>query len=91
LLSSSLALNRSKKRAASSASPAPAQQQAKKPKINQNAKIGDGQNAKSKQIAIPVDEFCPLTHARVYIDDRNGTIYDASLNQTNSSANNSKW
>ncbi|KAI4944489.1 hypothetical protein J4E86_009548 [Alternaria arbusti] len=83
--------NGSKKRAASSASPPTAQQETKKPKIKENAKVGDGQNAKSKQIAISVDEHCPLASWRVYIDNNDGTIYDASLNQTNSSANNNKF
>ncbi|KAI4657345.1 uncharacterized protein J4E79_007418 [Alternaria viburni] len=83
--------NGSKKRAASSASPPTAQQETKKPKIKENAKVGDGQNAKSKQIAISVDEHCPLSSWRVYIDNNDGTIYDASLNQTNSSANNNKF
>ena len=82
--------NGSKKRAAPSASPPTAQQETKKPKIKENAKVGDGQNAKSKQIAISVDEHCPLSSWRVYIDNNDGTIYDASLNQTNSSANNSE-
>jgi poly [ADP-ribose] polymerase len=85
--------NGSKKRAASSdASPAPTQDtsQAKKPKIVENAKVGDGQNAKSKQIAISIDEYCPLANYQVYIDD-DGEIWDASLNQTNASANNNKF
>jgi poly [ADP-ribose] polymerase len=86
--------NGSKKRAAASpdASQAATQDasQAKKPKIAENAKVGDGQNAKSKQIAISVDEYCTLPSYQVYIDD-DGTIFDASLNQTNSSANNNKF
>lgn len=85
--------NGSKKRAASpDASPAPTQDasQAKKPKIAENAKVGDGQNAKSKTIAIPIDEYCPLGSYQVYIDS-DGTIWDASLNQTNASANNNKF
>ncbi|KAA8621228.1 poly polymerase 2 ADP-ribosyltransferase 2 [Pyrenophora tritici-repentis] len=77
-----------KKRAASSPSPTPVQD--KKPKIKENAKVGDGQNAKSKQIAIQVDEYCPRASWRVYVA-HDGTIYDASLNQTNSSANNNKF
>ncbi|RYO39727.1 hypothetical protein AA0113_g4243 [Alternaria arborescens] len=86
------AQNGSKKRAASSASPpATAPAETKKPKIKEDAKVGDGQNAKSKQIAISVDEFCPLANYQVYIDNSDGTIYDASLNQTNSSANNNKF
>ena len=64
--------------------------QDKKPKIKENAKVGDGKNANSKQIAIEVDEYCPLASWSVYIGD-DGTIYDASLNQTNSSANNNKF
>jgi hypothetical protein len=62
----------------------------KKPKIAENAKVGDGQNAKSKKIAISVDEYCPLSSYQVYIDD-DGTIWDASLNQTVASANNNKF
>jgi hypothetical protein len=82
--------NGSKKRAASpDASPAPTQD-AKKPKIVENAKVGDGQNAKSKTIAISIDEYCPLTSYQVYIDN-DGTIWDASLNQTNAGKNNNKF
>lgn len=81
------AQNGSKKRAASSTPPVPSQD--KRPKIKEDAKVGDGQNAKSKTIAISIDEYCPLTHYEVYIDP-DGTIYDASLNQTNAGANNSK-
>jgi poly [ADP-ribose] polymerase len=82
-----------KKRAASpDASPAPSQNssQVKKPKIVEDAKIGDGQNAKSKKIAISVDEYCPLANYQVYIDG-DGTIWDASLNQTNAGANANKF
>lgn len=82
-----------KKRAASpDASPASTQaaSQAKKPKIAENAKVGDGQNAKSKKVTIEVDEYCTLSGYRVYIED-DGSIWDASLNQTNSSANNNKF
>jgi poly [ADP-ribose] polymerase len=91
LLSSASALAQppppAKKRAAS-ASPPPSQSasQAKKPKIVENAKVGDGQNAKSTKIAISVDEYCPLAHYEVYID-HDGLIWDASLNQTSASAN----
>jgi len=52
--------------------------------------VGDGQNAKSKQIAISVDEYCPLSSYQVYIDN-DGTIWDASLNQTNAGDNNNKF
>lgn len=85
--------NGSKKRVASpdaSSASTEAASQAKKPKINENAKIGDGQNAKSSKIAISVDEYCPLSSYQVYIDD-DGLIWDASLNQTNASANNNKF
>ena len=54
------------------------------------AKVGDGQNAKSKKISVPVDEYCPLPSYEVYIDN-DGLIWDASLNQTNASANNNKF
>ncbi|EUC29582.1 hypothetical protein COCCADRAFT_8231 [Bipolaris zeicola 26-R-13] len=80
--------NGSNKRPASTTPPA--QSQEKKPKIKEDAKVGDGQNAKSKTIAISIDEYCPLANYQVYIDP-NGTIYDASLNQTNASANNNKF
>ncbi|KNG46006.1 poly polymerase 2 ADP-ribosyltransferase 2 [Stemphylium lycopersici] len=78
----------SKKRAASTTPPAPSQD--KKPKIKEDAKVGDGQNAKSKQIAIPIDEYCPLRSYQVFMVS-DGTIYDASLNQTNAGANNNKF
>lgn len=86
--------NGSKKRAASpDASPVPTQDasQPKKPKIAENAKVGDGQNAKSSKIAVSVDEYCPLASYHVHVDTDDGTIWDASLNQTNSSANNNKF
>ena len=46
--------------------------------------------SKMKNLTIPVDETCPLTHFRVYIDD-DGLIYDAALNQTNAGANANKF
>ncbi|KAH8672842.1 poly-ribose polymerase-like protein [Tricladium varicosporioides] len=46
--------------------------------------------AQSMDVTIPVDETCPLTHFRVYIDDKS-LIYDANLNQTNASNNNNKF
>jgi BRCA1 C Terminus (BRCT) domain/WGR domain len=54
--------------------------------------VSDGQTnvAKSREVQIPVDEHCPLTHYKVYIDDED-VIYDAALNQTNSSDNNNKF
>ncbi|CRG86204.1 poly [Talaromyces islandicus] len=85
-------VNGSKKRPASASSPSPVAQDAsqpKKPKIDQDAKVGDSQNSKSKKLVIPVDEYCPVPY-EVYIDN-DGTIMDASLNQTNASANNNKF
>ncbi|KAF3041104.1 hypothetical protein E8E12_006286 [Didymella heteroderae] len=55
-----------------------------------DVKVGDGQNAKAKKIHVEVDEHCPAPHYEVYIDD-DGLIWDASLNQTNASANNNKF
>ncbi|KAL2265907.1 hypothetical protein VTJ83DRAFT_5259 [Remersonia thermophila] len=52
--------------------------------------MGEGQVAKSKDICIPLDEGCSPTYGKVYVDD-SGVIYDASLNQTNASANNNKF
>ncbi|MCJ1379278.1 hypothetical protein MMC17_002379 [Xylographa soralifera] len=51
----------------------------------------DGQKVKSKSLNIPVDEGCSLagTH-HVYID-KSGTIFDASLNQTNAGNNANKF
>jgi poly [ADP-ribose] polymerase len=79
-----------KKRAASPDVSQTSTQDAKKPKIKEEAKVGDGQNAKSGKIAVSLDEECPLAQYQVFIDD-DGTIFDASLNQTNSSANNNKF
>ena len=82
-----------KKRPASASSPSPVAQdasQSKKPKIDQDAKVGDGQNSKSKKLVISVDEHCPFHYDVVYIHD-DGTIMDASLNQTNASANSNKF
>jgi poly [ADP-ribose] polymerase len=52
--------------------------------------MGEGQLAKSKDMQIPLDEGCPFSTSKVYIDDA-GVIYDASLNQTNASNNNNKF
>jgi poly [ADP-ribose] polymerase len=72
-------------------------QEVTKPKLEPKASklktgVSDGQIniAKSSDISIPVDETCPLTHYRVYIDN-SGVIYDAALNQTNASNNNNKF
>ncbi|KAK8056265.1 poly polymerase catalytic domain-containing protein [Apiospora rasikravindrae] len=53
--------------------------------------IGEAQIANPEaKLHIPVDEMFPLAHYEVYIDDA-GIIYDAALNQTNSSNNNNKF
>jgi poly [ADP-ribose] polymerase len=52
--------------------------------------IGNGQVSKKPDVRIPIDEGCPLINYLVYIDP-DGVIYDASLNQTNASANNNKF
>lgn len=88
-----------KKRAASASnSPSSTQDasQSKKRKTLQekakveDVKVGDGQNAKSKKLQVPVDEYCGASNYEVYIDD-DGLIWDASLNQTNATANNNKF
>lgn len=55
-----------------------------------NAKVGDGYNAKSATLHVPLDEYCPQPAYQVHIGS-DGTIYDASLNQTNASNNNNKF
>lgn len=90
--------NNSKKRAASpdlSPPPAPATAQPPKKQLKLAdskpvAQVGDGQNAKSSALRIPLDEYCPLASSQVYFGD-DGTIFDASLNQTNATANNNKF
>lgn len=92
------AANGKKRAASASNSPAPSQDasQPKKRKTLEDktkvedVKVGDGQNAKSKKIQVPVDEYCPAANYEVYIDDA-GLIWDASLNQTNATANNNKF
>lgn len=59
-------------------------------KENAEPVVGAGQVAKNKDIQIPVDENCPFATSKVYIDP-SGVIWDASLNQTNASANNNKF
>ncbi|KAI0009495.1 PARP-domain-containing protein [Xylariaceae sp. FL0662B] len=56
------------------------------------AKVADGQIAKSFDIRIPIDEGAvnQFHNYEVYIDDT-GVIYDASLNQTNATNNNNKF
>lgn len=59
-------------------------------KSKANPTVGKGQVAKSTDIQIPLDEGCPYATSTVYIDP-DGVIYDAALNQTNSTANNNKF
>ncbi len=56
------------------------------------ARVAEGQIAKSLDVRIPLDEGSSrvLANYEVYISD-DGLIYDASLNQTNSSNNNNKF
>jgi poly [ADP-ribose] polymerase len=89
-----------KKRATSrSASPAPPSQSASQSKKRKtledkakkdDVKVGDGKNAKSKRIAVSIDEHCTLPSYEVFIDN-DGLVWDAALNQTNASANNNKF
>ncbi|KAL1409265.1 hypothetical protein Q8F55_006098 [Vanrija albida] len=51
---------------------------------------GHGQKLKKKDTVVPVDDGCMLVGASVHIGD-DGTIWDASLNQTNASNNNNKF
>ncbi|KAH7165698.1 poly polymerase catalytic domain-containing protein [Dactylonectria macrodidyma] len=53
--------------------------------------MAEGQFIKKKGLAIPLDEFCTLPTYQVYVDPDSGLIYDASLNQSNSSNNNNKF
>ncbi|RYP79322.1 hypothetical protein DL769_003003 [Monosporascus sp. CRB-8-3] len=69
--------------------PVPEQHKAGGPK---EARVAEGQVAKSLDVRIPVDEGAnrELVNYEVYIND-DGLIYDASLNQTNASNNNNKF
>ncbi|KAI9149511.1 Poly [ADP-ribose] polymerase [Paramyrothecium foliicola] len=53
--------------------------------------VAEGQFIKKKGFEIPRDEFCPLQTFQVYIDPDSGMIYDAALNQSNSTNNNNKF
>ncbi|KAL9471041.1 hypothetical protein ACSS6W_008982 [Trichoderma asperelloides] len=58
----------------------------------EESQVAEGQFIKKKNVAIPVDEHCPLNSSyQVHIDPDSGLIYDASLNQTNASHNNNKF
>ncbi|KUI70443.1 Poly [ADP-ribose] polymerase 2 [Cytospora mali] len=52
--------------------------------------LGHKQIATSRDIQVPVDEYCPYTGYKVYIGDDN-VIWDAALNQTNAGKNNNKF
>lgn len=63
-----------------------------KPETKEEKQVAEGQFIKKKNVAIPVDEHCPLNSTyQVHIDPDSGLIYDASLNQTNASHNNNKF
>lgn len=64
------------------------------PEFNKKKKIanfGEGQIAKSQDVRVPLDEMCPLQSYGVYVDENDGVIWDASLNQTNAGQNNNKF
>ncbi|RFU79882.1 hypothetical protein TARUN_2317 [Trichoderma arundinaceum] len=61
------------------------------PETKEEKQVAEGQFIKKKDVAIPVDEHCPLLYNQVHIDPDSGLIYDASLNQTNASHNNNKF
>lgn len=54
-------------------------------------KVAEGQFIKKKDAVIPLDEHCPEQDRTVHVDPDTGMIYDASLNQSNSSHNNNKF
>ena len=68
----------------------PKEEEKGKGKAQAERAMGEGQVAKSNDMQIPLDEGCLFPTSKVYIDD-SGVIYDASLNQTNSSNNNNKF
>ncbi|KAF4990369.1 hypothetical protein FGRMN_8504 [Fusarium graminum] len=53
--------------------------------------VAEGQFIKKKGVAISLDDHCTLPTYQVWVDPDTGLIYDASLNQANSSANNNKF
>lgn len=59
--------------------------------MEEEKEVAEGQFIKKRDFAIPVDEHCPHSNRAVYIDPDSGMIYDASLNQSNSSHNNNKF
>jgi hypothetical protein len=63
----------------------------KKPKTAADSVEGSKAQFASQNLHIPVDDECTLASYRVYIDESDGIIYDASLNQTNATNNNNKF
>lgn len=59
--------------------------------VEEEKEVAEGQFVKRKDVVIPLDEHCPEQDRTVYIDPDTGMIYDASLNQSNSSHNNNKF
>lgn len=55
------------------------------------AQVSDAQYAKGSNLVIPVDERWSEPGFHVYVDNSDGIIYDAALNQTNSGNNNNKF
>lgn len=53
--------------------------------------VAEGQFIKNKGVAIPLDEYCPLSTYQVHVDPSSGMIYDASLNQSSTSNNHNKF
>ncbi|KAK2608708.1 hypothetical protein QQS21_002697 [Conoideocrella luteorostrata] len=53
--------------------------------------LNKGQFLKKKNVVIPVDEHCPLQHHTVYVEPKSGMIYDASMNQSNTTNNHNKF
>ena len=53
--------------------------------------VAEGQFIKKKDVSIPLDEYCPDVTYSVYVEPDSGLIFDASLNQSNSAANNNKF
>ncbi|KAK4565371.1 hypothetical protein LTR86_003988 [Recurvomyces mirabilis] len=77
---------------AQGASASPEPELLRKVDLGTRESAANGQVASSdKRLAIPVDEGCPLSTYRVFVDPSDGMIYDASLNQTNASNNNNKF
>ncbi|KAL6790218.1 hypothetical protein GGI42DRAFT_337128 [Trichoderma sp. SZMC 28013] len=59
--------------------------------VKEENEVVDGQYIGKKGAIIPVDEHCPLNHTIVHTDPDSGLIYDATLNQSNATNNNSKF